>query len=274
MIRIFFNPLDAKSKVEYPVTEGTQLIHFLQEHYPNGFDGMLRVFVGIDELDLADLDYEVQKHDQITMLVMPSGLTWVAVGKILVTALVTAAISYAINLIFAPKTPSFGDDADESPVYSLNPTRNSARLGQPISVSYGRVSWPPAFAAAPYGFYFEGSNDQYIDELLCLGHGKFDIHEVYIGDTPLSALESGTVRYWVFDQDVHQQQMGRVGDYITQSLENTDNNFPFYENVFTSPEVERTVTNRETACKKQLSPRTSNAGGLYISARNREKSFL
>jgi hypothetical protein len=161
VIRIFFNPLDSSSKVEYEVAEGTQLIDFLQEHYPSGFDGILRVFVGADELALEDLDYEVLDHDQITMLVMPSDATfWVPVGKIVLTALIGAAIGYVINLIFAPKTPSFGGGDDESPVYSLNPTRNTARLGQPIETHYGTVSWPPSYAAAPYNYFWEGSNDQ------------------------------------------------------------------------------------------------------------------
>jgi hypothetical protein len=63
VIRIFFNPLDSKSVVEYPITPGTQLIQFLQSNYPTGFDGALRVFIGTEELDLIDLDYEVQETE-------------------------------------------------------------------------------------------------------------------------------------------------------------------------------------------------------------------
>ena len=239
MIRIFFNPLDAKSVVEYPIAEGTQLIHFLQSNYPSGFDGALRVFVGIDELDLSDLDYEVQAEDLVTMLVMPSGPgTWTIVGKILIHALVAAAIGYALNLLFPPKTPSFGDDGDESAVYSLSPTRNDARLGQPIASHYGVVSHPPPYASAPYVFFWDGSNDQYVDEILCLGQGKYEIQDIIIGETPLSAIQQGTVKYWVFDPDDHQQQMGRIGDYITNAVANTETPFSFHENVFTSPEIE------------------------------------
>jgi len=136
VIRLFFNPLDAKSVVEYPIAPGTQLIHFLQTNYPTGFDGSLRVFVGTEELDLDDLDYEVKETDNITMLVMPSGPPaapaaagfWGKVGAILVQALVAAAIGYAINLIFRPKTPSFGDDGAESVVYSILHPSQAPRL--------------------------------------------------------------------------------------------------------------------------------------------------
>ena len=214
MIRIFFNPLDSKSVVEYPIAEGTQLIHFLQSNYPSGFDGSLRVFVGTDELDLDDLDYEVKDTDSIVMLVMPSGaeLTLAKVGAILISAVIGAAIGYVINLIFAPKTPSFGDDGDESVVYSLNPTRNEVRLGSPIASHYGTVSHPPPFASAPSVFFWEGSNDMYVDELLCLGQGNYTIDQIFIGDTPLDAIQLGTVKYWTFGSDFHQQQMGRIGD--------------------------------------------------------------
>lgn len=241
MIRIFFNPLDSKSVVEYPITPGTQLIDFLQSNYPSGFDGALRVFVGIDELDLADLDYEVQELDSITMLVMPSGAGFLpAAGAILIQALVAAAIGYVISLIFAPKTPSFGDEPSESLVYTLNPTRNAIRLGEPIQSSYGTCSFPPPFGSAPYSFYWEGSNDQYVDELLVLGQGKFaeiTPDDIFIGDTPLSSIADGSVRYWVFDSDFHQQQMGRIGDYITAATAGGYAPWPFYENVYTSPEV-------------------------------------
>lgn len=243
MIRIFFNPLDAKSVENFHVDSGTKLIDFLQANYPTGFDGALRVFIGTEEIDLIDLDYQVKDEDQITMLVMPSNspVFWAKVGGILIQALVAAAVGYAISLIFAPKTPSFGDEAEESAVYTLNPTRNEARLGSPIPVHYGTVSFPPNYGSAPYSFYWEGSNDQYVDELLVLGQGKFNeitIDDIFIGDTPLSSIAAGSVKYWVFDSDFHQQQMGRIGDYITDAVQNTETPWKFYEDVFTSPEVE------------------------------------
>lgn len=238
IVRIFFNPLNAKDRQEYPIEIGTQIIDFLQEHYPAGFSGLLRVFVGNQEIQIEDLDYVVKEDEQITMLIMPAdgGL----ITGYIISALIAVAVGFVINLLFPPSVPSAFNPEGESPVYSLNPTRNTARLGEPIPVIYGTVSWPLDFASAPSSFYFEGSNDQYVDELLCLGHGEFfrDSLEVYIGDTPVSIMEPGTVRYWIFDQLQHQNTMGRISDIINADLAGTDVPWVWRENVFTSPEVE------------------------------------
>ena len=78
-VRIFFNPLDASSVEKFSLDAGTPLIDFLQKEYPLGFDGMIRVFVGMDELDLTDLDYEIDQ-EQVTMIVMPVG-AWLLRGQ-------------------------------------------------------------------------------------------------------------------------------------------------------------------------------------------------
>ena len=166
IVRVFYNPLNGIDKDEFPIEPGTQIIEFLQREYPKGFDGYLRVFVGTDELPLDDLDYVVKPEEQVTLLVMPA--TGVEIGVIVLQALVAVAIGFVINLLFPPKTPGAGKQETESPVYSLNANRNAARLGDPIEVSYGTVSWPPSFASAPYSFFSGDSNDQFVDELLIL----------------------------------------------------------------------------------------------------------
>ena len=56
VIRIFFNPLNGADREEHQVDAGIQIIDFLQEHFPSGFDGHLRVFVGVEEIQIEDLD--------------------------------------------------------------------------------------------------------------------------------------------------------------------------------------------------------------------------
>ena len=240
IIRLFFNPLDGRSEVRYEIEPGTRLIDFLQEHYPTGFKGSLQVFVGNNVLVLSDLDYEVQEFDLVTMLVLPGDpatviAAWNAIewGTVLVTALVATAISLAINMLFGPKAPKGLNSNDESPTYSISATRNTARLDQPIASHYGQVSYPPDYAAAPYTFAVDATNDQYVDELLCLGMGEFTINDIFIGDTPINTMEAGTVQYWFFDKTEHLETMG-----VISSLIGTPNGVPFIENMFTSPEVE------------------------------------
>lgn len=266
LIRIYFNPLNPQDRKEFPVTAGGQIIHFLTEHYPNGFDGLIRVFVSSNEIQLDDLDYEIQEKDLITILVMPAGLeaaTLSAIYSAAIGALVGAAIGYVINLIFPPKAPGFAKEETESPVYSLNATRNATRLGDPIASHYGTVSYPPDFCSAPYSFFFEGSNDQYVDELLCLGTGEYTVSELYIGDTPVTAIEPGAVQYWLFGPSEHNQTQGTIGGLI--DADNADSPVPwlFWENVFTSPEVENWEFNDDRS--DEVSVPTPFAGSVFAS---------
>jgi len=238
-VNVFYNPLDANSKESFPIECGTQIIDFLRKEFPLGFEGCLRVFVGNEEISLDDLDYEVGEDEQITMLVMPSaeGVGYY-IGQAIVTALIATAIGFVINLIFPPKVPGSAKNESESPVYSLNANTNASRLGDPIPTHYGTVSFPPDLASAPYFFFNGDTNDQYVDTLLVVGHGFYNINEIYVGDTPLTSLERGTAEYWVFNPLEHTQRMGIVTNLIAGRLAGTDNPIPFRENVFTSPEVE------------------------------------
>ena len=235
IVRVFYNPLNGRDRDEFPIEPGTQIIEFLQREYPKGFDGYLRVFVGADELAIDDLDYVVKPEEQITLLVMPA--SGFEIGAIVLQALIAVAIGFVINLLFPPKTPGAGKQETESPVYSLNANRNAARLGDPIEVSYGTVSWPCSFASAPYSFYYDETNDQFVDEMLCMGMGFYDVDQIYIGDTPLTSLEPGTVQWWLFNPDEHMQQFSVIYNTLRGRLGNTAIPVPFYENVFTSPEV-------------------------------------
>jgi hypothetical protein len=238
-VRIFFNPLNAASVEKFSLEPGTQLIDFLQKDYPLGFDGMIRVFVGLDELDLTDLDYEIGE-EQVTMIVMPMGveITAALLIKALISAAIGLAISLVINFLFAPSAPKGLGNDDESPVYSISATRNRARPNEPIGAYYGSLTFPPDYASAPYQFFYEGSNDQYIDQLMCLGVGDFNIIDIFVGETPIEALVPGAVSYWVYPPSVHQERLGNISDDMWVNLEFSDVPYPFWENVFTSPEVQ------------------------------------
>lgn len=245
-VSIFFNPLDASSRQDYDIAPGTALIDWLQLHYPAGMGGALRVFVGNRELPLDDLDYSVEEFDQVTMLVLPAGDPISAtLTTILIQVAVTVAISIVISMIFRPSRPDGMDGGDESPVYSINATRNRARLNEPIPSHYGTVSWAPDFAAAPYVFYNEASNDMFVDELLCIGHGEYTVSDVFVGDTPADSLEPGTLQYWLFGPDDHGQTLGTIEADILADVSGTPTPIPFSENIFTSPEVENWEFNKD-----------------------------
>ncbi len=246
VIRIFFNPLNGEDRQEYPIQPGIRLIDFLMSEYPCGFEGCIRVFIGSDELALENLDVTIGDQEQVTILVMPTeAVTWATVGTWLLQAAVAAAIGYTINLLFPPKTPGSFKQEAESPTYSISATRNQSRLGDVISTHYGTVTWSPDFASAPYQFFYEYSNDQYVDELLCLGFGSYHIEEIYIGETPITSLEPGSVQFWKFEPWQHTQRRGVITNYIYGRIKNTEMPWPFREDVYTSPAVEQLEFSRD-----------------------------
>lgn len=99
-------------------------------------------------------------------------------------AAITFAGAAAINALF----PAAGPERQKSPspTYSITAQGNTARLDQPIPVQYGRLLCYPDFAAMPYTEY--AGQEQYLYQLLCLGAGEYDIEEVRIEDTPISAF--------------------------------------------------------------------------------------
>jgi len=78
----------------------------------------------------------------------------------------------------------------QSPTYSLQAQGNSARLGNPIPVIYGRHLIYPDFAAQPY--YRYQNNEQYVYQLHCIGQGSYDIEQIRIEDTPISSFKEIT----------------------------------------------------------------------------------
>ena len=80
----------------------------------------------------------------------------------------------------------------QSPTYSLQAQGNSARLGNPIPVIYGRHLIYPDFAAQPY--YRYQNNDQYVYQLHCIGQGSYDVEQIRVEDTPISAFKEITYK--------------------------------------------------------------------------------
>ena len=80
----------------------------------------------------------------------------------------------------------------QSPTYSLQAQGNSARLGNPIPVIYGRHLIYPDFAAQPY--YRYQNNEQYVYQLHCIGQGSYDVEQIRVEDTPISAFKEITYK--------------------------------------------------------------------------------
>jgi hypothetical protein len=104
-------------------------------------------------------------------------------GTALVSALVPAPRPSAPDMNWG----GFGATPSPSPTYSLQAQGNSARLGQPIPVIYGRHLVYPDIASAPFDAFVD--NEQYLHQLHVIGQGDYDIEAIRIEDTPIASFE-------------------------------------------------------------------------------------
>jgi hypothetical protein len=100
-----------------------------------------------------------------------------------------AVVGFGLNAVInalipqpsPPKAQKVAELAAPSPTYSLGAQGNTARLGQPIPVVYGRNVIYPDFIGQPYTEY--AGNEQYLYQLFSIGQGEFDIEQIRIEDS-------------------------------------------------------------------------------------------
>ena len=120
----------------------------------------------------------------IAEVLLPVGAS--AFATSLTTAVIGMVGAVLVNVLVPPKSLSNSVARSESasPTYSIAAQGNSARIGEPIPVQYGRhIAWPD-FAASPYVEY--SGNEQYLYQLFCIGLGEYDIEAIRIEDTDIN----------------------------------------------------------------------------------------
>jgi hypothetical protein len=98
--------------------------------------------------------------------------------------------SMLVNAIIRPPTQSESSQVAQksaSPTYNLQAQGNTARLEGAIPEQFGYHISFPDYATLPYQEY--AGNEQYLYALLVVGRGEYDIHRVYIEDTPIENFE-------------------------------------------------------------------------------------
>ena len=252
------NPLDLSLRTEHE--HSGPFINFLTERYPNGFHGPHAASFNLKCFRVSDYDRSVGPNDVVVLVISPADpATLTLIATALISAAVSMALNFVINKLFGPKGTKPKDpvqSSEASPSYSLNTPTNVARIGQPIPVAYGRNLIVPDLASTPYKFF--SNNNEYIALMFCLGMGEYEVHEVLVGDTPVSTLAPGVVtdlRVWSpWD---HGQQFGVLQDTIGWSS-------GFRENMYVSPEVSDQELIAATTGPSQTEPRTYSGTGILF----------
>lgn len=225
VIILFKNPLDPNDREIIRVKEGTIFFEWLYANYPQGFGRPIKLMHNGRPLEVEESDVPLSEQDVVTILVEPAAFLLPALITALISAAISIAVTLVVSLIFG-KPKGINPAPDPDSVYTLQGGANQARLGSPIPVIYGSVITYPDYVCPPYSWY-EG-NDNYIGQVLCLGHGEFDIHDILISDTPVSTLFGNAVEWHVFGPNDHNQVQGHIesktgiSETILTSMEVTD----------------------------------------------------
>ena len=208
-----FNPDDATKTDVYSAPDGQTIRQWLTAH-----DGFARLkqrptVCVVDGQELCHGDYDRVIDQPVCFVALPLGgdggsnpLALIASVALMVfapyaapmiagagastttLAVVQAGIMMAggmmINALLPPAgMPGSATPSQGSPTYSISAQGNTARLRQPIPVSYGKSPCFPDFAAQPYS-EFDG-NEQYLNMLLSVGVGYHRISDIKLDLTPI-----------------------------------------------------------------------------------------
>lgn len=109
-------------------------------------------------------------------------------GSSIAGGLTTAAIgiggSLLVNALVGPNPGATNaPNSTQDQIYSVQAQGNTAKLGQPLPVPYGRTLWYPDFAATPWSEFV--GNNQYLNILLSIGMGSLSYEALYVDQTVL-----------------------------------------------------------------------------------------
>jgi sulfur carrier protein ThiS len=103
-------------------------------------------------------------------------------GAFATTAAIGIGGSLLINALTAPKAGATNaPSATQDQIYSVAAQGNVAKLGQPLTIWYGRLKRFPDFAATPWSEFV--GNDQYLNVLLSTTMGSLSYEALTVDDT-------------------------------------------------------------------------------------------
>ena len=129
----------------------------------------------------------IGKRDTLEIRPNPKGdpITWAVV----------AVISIASAIVLRPKIPNSRNSQTQGrQLQTAETTANVAKPNQVVPELIGRHVRYPDYITPPRR-YFQDKRTQYMETLLCIGPGTYDVEQVRIGNTPFSELD-GT-EYWI-----------------------------------------------------------------------------
>ncbi|CAK3506953.1 Phage tail fiber protein [Vibrio crassostreae] len=189
----FRHPIKRDDYQLHTVPEGTNLAEWISSNKPATAN--LNATRNFSQLD--DLDITLGKFDAVSIRPkLGFGIDWVIWAALAVSV---ASAVYAYTQM--PDASGNQDTQQASSVYNYNGQGNKPKLGNPVPVQFGRMPHYPDIISPNWWEYVD--NEQYYYQSFSKGVGKFQIHEHYIGETPLSQFDDIEVRVYQPGQTVN-----------------------------------------------------------------------
>jgi hypothetical protein len=114
---------------------------------------------------------------------LPFAALWQsAMGLAILKGAIVIGGTLALSYLLRPKVGGQSEEAQQQ-IYSLTGSGNTARILQNVPVGYGRLKTFPDYATSPWSEFI--GSDAYLNVLLCVGAGKYDVEKAYVDDTEL-----------------------------------------------------------------------------------------
>lgn len=116
-------------------------------------------------------------------------------------AYIISAALVAVSLVMQPSAQSYKQQAQGKSLATAEAVANIAKPNQVVPELFGTYLRYPDYLVPPHR-YFADARTQYMETLLCVGPGEYDISKVCIGNTEFAALEGTEYRVYGPEEDV------------------------------------------------------------------------
>jgi sulfur carrier protein ThiS len=186
LVKIKKNPVEPFKIEKRTVFEGQTVRSALRQLYTESFkEFSVPTIVILNGRSLMRNEWDttvVNNGDIIEIVTLPSEPITIFYAVVAVIALGMSI--YAMSQI---KNMSQFDAPAPDPTYNLSGQKNDFRLMEPIEVNYGRNRVWCTYASKPFNRFI--GNDQWLYQLLCIGQGDYDIHQLFIEDTTIGSYQ-------------------------------------------------------------------------------------
>lgn len=111
------------------------------------------------------------------------------VAASIIVAVITSALSFLVNMLFAPSPPEISspDRPNEATVYDIRGARNRPKRYGVVPRPLGKTRYVPPYGANPYTEIV--GKDQYLRMMVVWGYGPLRVTDIKVGDTLLSSYD-------------------------------------------------------------------------------------